>query len=134
MKKIRLAEKVRKRKLLFLCYAFDRKDKLFVENLKNIEVKVMEKTEIYNNLFLKTGIFPEKTFEVKAAARLRFKQLVDMSFRRDNAKKYFLSGLLVFFCSLIVTRSIFYVLMSSLMFFFALLSLSKKERPREFFD
>ncbi len=134
IKKIPLAIELKKKELLFLCYAFDPKEKMFVENLSGINVKIVEKNEIYNKLFVLSNTFPKKIFESKSLGKLKFKQILKMSFRKDKAKGYFLSGLLVFFCSLIVTSNIFYVLMSSLMFCFALFSLSKKEEVTNFFD
>jgi len=134
IKKISNAKKLEKKELLFLCFSFDAKDKMFVENLSGIIVKVVEKNEIFNKLFVPSNIFPEKIFETKSLGKLKFRQIVKMSFRKDKAKKYFLSGLLVFFCSLIVQNNIFYVLMSSIMFCFALFSLTKKEEVTNFFD
>lgn len=134
IKKIPLALELKKKELLFLCYSFDPKEKMFVENLSGISVKVVEKDEIYNKLFVLSNIFPQKIFETKSLGKLKFKQIMKMSFRKNKAKGYFLSGLLVFFCSLIVTNNIFYVLMSSIMFCFAIFSLTKKEEATNFFD
>jgi hypothetical protein len=134
LKKILIATKLGQKKIMFLCYSFDAKDKIFVENLKDFEVKVVQKDEIYEKLFVPSQIFPKKSVEVKAGGKIKFKQLVKMSFGREKAKKYFLSGLLVFFCSLIVKNNLFYVFMSSIMFCFALFSLSKKEEATNFFD
>lgn len=134
IKKIPIAMSLKKKELLLLCYGFDTKDRIFVENLKGINVKIVEKNEIFNLLFIPSNIFPEKIFETKSNAKLKFKQILKMSFKKDKAKKYFLSGILVFFCSLIVKNNIFYVLMSSIMFCFALISLTKKEEVTNFFD
>lgn len=134
IKKIPFAKNIGKKELLFLCYSFDPKDKMFVENLGSPNIKIVEKDEIYTNLFSPSKIFPEKIFETKSLGKLKFKQLLKMSFRKDKTKKYFLSGMLVFFCSLIVQNNIFYVLMSSVMFCFALFSLTKKEEVTNFFD
>lgn len=134
---IKLFSKIKilgKKTLIFLCYTFDAKDKIFAQNLEGISVKIVEKKDIYESLFVPSNTFPEKLFEMKKNAKLKFKQVMQMSFSRDKAKKYFLSGLLVFFCSLIVRRSIFYVLMSSVMFCFAIVSLTKKEEVITFFD
>lgn len=120
--------------LIILCCQCPSKDKLFYENLKDIKIKIFEKDEICSNFFSKSNIYPEKKFEPKNIEKIRFKNLVKISLDRNKSKNYFISGLLIFFCSLIVRYNIYYVIISSLMFFLSIISRqNKKEASKDFF-
>ena len=114
------------KKLSILCYSMNKQDKIFFENLTDIEAKILEKEEVYTKFLIK---LPKKEnyFNVKSTGKIKFKQFISLSIDRRKAKGYFLSGLLIFFCSLIVKYNIYYVIMSSILFLLALLSFRKNE-------
>lgn len=128
LKSIYLAKKSHIFDLIILCINCNEKDKLFYENLKDIDVKVYTIDKIYSEIFVKLQKFPQKTFEVKSPKKLKFKEFLRVSLDRKKAKKYFLSGLIVFFCSLITRYNIFYIVTSSLLFFMSLMCLTNKEK------
>lgn len=127
LKKISFSKKNNTNIVLFLCYSSNSKEKIFLEQICDIEVKIYEKKEIFNNLFRKSQIYPKFNITIKENKKIKFKQLFEISFNKSRAKGYFLSGIFIFFCSFIVRYNIYYVFMSSLLFFFTLLSLLKKE-------
>ncbi len=115
-------------KLIILCYEVNKQDKIFFENLKDINVSIYEKEDVYTKFLIKKPSF-ENYFEVKSGSKIKFKQLLTLSIDKSKAKGYFFSGLLIFFCSLIVRYNIYYVIMSSIMFLLALLCVRHKENP-----
>lgn len=134
LKHIHYAIKQGIKKLGILCYSLPSQDKLFFENLKNIQIKIYEKTDIYTQFLSKYGFFPEKVLEIKSTQKLKIKQIINISLDRKKSKAYFFSGILIFFCSLIVRYNIYYVIMSSILFFMAILCRRQKEEiPTNFF-
>ena len=134
LKLILFAIKNKIEKLSILCCGCSSKDKLFFENIKEIKVKVFEKNQICSLFFEKSQIFPKKLFEVKNIEKIKFKSLIKISLDRKKSKSYFISGLLIFLCSLIVRYNIYYVIMSSIMFFLSIMcKQNKKEATNDLF-
>lgn len=130
LKIVRFAKEQNIKKVAIYCIDCDKKIKMFLENIKDIEVAVCDK----NCLVYKTkkaGLAPPNIFEQKPKNKIKFKEFLSISLSRQKAKGYFLSGVLIFFCSLIVRRNIYYVLMSSLLFLLSILSLRQKQAPIE---
>ena len=130
LKHIHYAIKQGINKLGILCYNISPQDKLFFENLSNIQIKIYEKIDIYACFLSRYGIFPKKILEIKSTQKLKFKQIINISLDRKKSKAYFLSGVLIFFCSLIVRYNIYYVIMSSILFFMAILCRRQKEETQ----
>lgn len=125
LKIVRLAKEKGISKLAIFCVNYTPKTKMFLENLEGIEVQICDKS----CLSLKTkkaGLTPPNVLREKTPHKLKFKEFISISLAREKAKKYFFSGLLIFFCSLIVKNSIYYVLMSSFLFLLSILSLRQK--------
>ncbi len=128
LKIIRFAKEQNIKQVAIYCIEYDKKIKLFLENIKDIEVAICDKNCLAHKA-QKAGLTPPNIFEQKSKNKIKFKEFLSISLSREKAKSYFLSGILIFFCSLIVRRNIYYVLMSSLLFLLAILSLRKKTSP-----
>ncbi len=122
--------------IIFLCVKCDLKLKMLLEKLKNQNVKVYQKNDIYFNFLKPNNYYPAIMFEYKQSNKLKFRELINISFNKKRAKGYFLSGILIFFCSFIVRHNFYYVFMSSLLFLFTLFCLTKKEvsTQKDFFS
>lgn len=131
LKKISISKKNNTNTILFLCYASNNKEKTLLQQITNVKIKIYEKKDIFVNIFKKFEIYPEINFTIKENKKIKFKQLLEISFNKTRTKSYFLSGLFIFFCSFIVKYNIYYVFMSSLLFFFSLLSFIKKDNATE---
>lgn len=128
LKIVRFAKERKITKLAIFCANVDPTSKNYLENLKDIEVVICDK----NYLALKAkkmGLSTPNIFQEKPHSKLKLKEILSLSITREKAKKYFLSGLLVFFCSFFVRYNIYYILMSSLLFLLAILSIKQKNQP-----
>lgn len=123
------------KKLYILCYNCDSKTKILLNSFKDIEIKVLDKKLIYLEILKKTNLYPKIKFEYKNSKKLKFKQIIDISFNKSRAKGYFLSGILTFFCSFIVKYNFYYVFMSSILFLFTIFCFIKKQETinKDFF-
>lgn len=118
-------------KVSFLCANCDYKDKSFLERLKGKQVKVYEKNEVFLNFLKPYGCYPKINFEYKENSRLKFKELISISFNRKRTKGYLLSGIFIFFCSFIVKYNFYYVFVSSFLFLFSVLCFMNKRSGLE---
>lgn len=126
LKQIRIAIENKINKITFFCFEIDDKTKIFLKQIKNIEIEILDKNNIYTNFFVLYQYYPEIIFETKAQKKLKFKQILNLSFCKSRSKNYFLSGLFILFCSMFVRLSFYYVFLSSLLFLFAIISLTRK--------
>ena len=126
LKQIRIALDKDVKKIIFVCFSIDEKTKILLKEIKNIEVEIIDKNDIYTKFFLSYQTYPEIIFETKTQKKLKFKQILNLSFCKSRSKKYFLSGLFILFCSFFVRINFYYVFFSSLLFTFALISLTRK--------
>ncbi len=114
-------------KLAIFCACTNKNTKIYLENLENIEVAICDKNCLAFKA-KKMGLSPPNILQEKPHNKLKLKEILSLSITREKAKKYFLSGLLVFFCSLFVRYNIYYLVMSSLLFLLAILSIKQKNQ------
>lgn len=126
VKQIRLAIANNLTKITFFCFEIDDKTKIFLQQINNIEVEIINKNNIYSNFFIIYQTYPQIIFETKTQKKLKFKQIINLSFCKSRSKNYFLSGLFILFCSFFVRLNFYYVFFSSLLFTFSLISLTRK--------
>ncbi len=114
--------------ILILCSICQKKDKILLEQISEMNIKIYQKKEIYLNLFKPSNTYPNIKFNFKESKKIKIYELLEISFNKSKAKGYFLSGIFIFFCSFIMKYNIYYVLMSSILFTFALISYIKKDK------
>jgi len=113
-------------KITILCNQIDLRDKIFFENLKDYKISILTKEQVYLQFIKSSEIYPSIIFEPNKKRHIQFKELLFISFNKENTKKYFFSGLIIFLCSFFVRFNIYYVFMSSLLFLFALICKKKQ--------
>ncbi len=111
--------------LIILCQTCQKEDLTLLQSIKNVKIEVYVFSKAYE-YFCKYSTPPEIELVSVSQNKIRFKELAKEAIDPPKAKKYFLSGLLIFFCSLVVRYNFYYVLMSSVMFFLSILCLAKK--------
>ena len=114
-------QKLNINKVTILCYSIDKNDKIFFENLENINIKIKEKSEVYQDYLCKNREKSE-IFKLKKQSKIKLKQLWAIIINEQKSRGYFLSGLVIFFCSLFMRYNIYYVIMSSILFTLSLIS------------
>lgn len=126
LKHIKYAIQLNLKKIIILCSNIKEQTKLSLLSISNIEVEIIDKNNIYQKFFLLHQQYPKIIFEYKQQKKIKFKQLLSISFSRARSKNYFLSGLFILFYSFFVRLNFYYVFLSTLLFLFALISLTKK--------
>lgn len=118
------------KKLIVLCNYCPKEDLKMLQSIQNVSVCVVSGTTAYQ-YFCSHATPPQKVLTCSNVNKIRFRDLANEAIKKSKAKRYFLSGLLIFFCSLVVRYNIYYVFVSSLLFFLSLLCLTKKGSPQE---
>ena len=113
------------RHIRLLCISCKTADKIKLESIENITVEIVEKEEVYLEYFDGKNYLPKQNISFKKQNKIKLRQLKEMSLTREKSKKYFLYGLMIFFCSLIVRYNFYYVFMSSILFLLSILSRKK---------
>lgn len=131
LKQIALLKNLNCNNIILLCKNIDLKTKFKLENLSNVNVEIYNSFDIANNIFKKYGKYPKINYTQKPKIKINLKLLYVSGFKKTNAKKFFLSGLFLFFCSFVIRNNIYYVLFSSILFFLSFLCLMNNKKSVE---
>lgn len=122
LKIVRSAIKDRLKKIIIFCYDCKEIDEAKLVGIQNITVEVYKKDRVFDALFENENVKIEDEIKFSNAKKMKIKDYFSHALTKDKSKKYFFSGLLIFFASLIVRYNIYYIIMSSLLFILSLLS------------
>ncbi|MCL2229075.1 MAG: hypothetical protein FWC00_04585 [Firmicutes bacterium] len=87
------------------------------------QVVLMDGTDVYKQLLEPAQIFPDFTVHYKTRQRLQLNELKRVMFMRTKSKSYIFLGVIILATSFIVRFNIYYIIIASVLFLFALLSL-----------
>ena len=76
--------------------------------LENTNIKIVNKTTLYNEYFLKNNIFPNTKIIKSNHLKFSIKNLIKNLFLPHKSKQYFFCGLVLIFSSLILPYHIYY--------------------------
>lgn len=81
--------------------------------LKNLEVKIVTKNELYNKYFLPSNTFPDCSNLDTKIERKKFGEIMKNFLIPQKAKSYFLCGLILIFSSIILPYQTYYLIFGS---------------------
>jgi len=91
------------------------------------EIVLLDAAAVYEQILSPADTFPEVTVELKAREKLTWRELRQMVFRRTKVRPYIIIGIVILLTSFIVSFSIYYIAMATLLFSFALISLFSRD-------
>jgi len=98
------------------------------EDLANIfskRIELWDEKQVYSKLLKPTGTYPQLIKIEQTKVKRDYRKII---FARQKAKPYFFSGLVILFASFFVRFNIYYVIISSLLFFTSMYCLLYKKR------
>ena len=113
-------------KLVIICNEYDKTLNTFIANF-NIETIILDKYEVYQNLYKEYQFFPKITIEYKKEAKKTFKDFLAYSFNKSRSKGYIISSVILFISSFFVKINLYYCIFSSILLIFALISYSNSK-------
>lgn len=124
-------------KLIVLCNGYD-KDLEMERNNIPFEVIFLSKEEIYFQLLKKYEFYPQILLKKQKNNKKTYKYILFSVFNKKNTRRYFISGTCLFLASFFSPLKFYYVLVSSLLIVFAIVSYfnfsSLKANNFELFD
>ncbi len=94
--------------------------------LKNLQVKIIGRKELYDEFFLASSIFPNNENLNTKKAKTTFKIFFKNLFTPQKTKSYFLCGLVLTFSSIILPFHTYYLIFGSLFLIFSLVCKMRK--------
>ena len=86
-------------------------------------VKLLDARVVLEKLLAPTETYPDITVELKTKKRLTWEYIKTATFARTKIKTYIILGLIILATSFIVRFNIYYIIIATLLFSFALISL-----------
>lgn len=90
-------------------------------------VRLMTAEDVYTQILSPSQVFPEIAVQFKSKKRLTFEQLKKMMFSRAKVRPYITIGIVILLTSLIVRFNFYYIIIATILFSFALISLFKPQ-------
>lgn len=114
--------------LHIFCIEYDKNLISFVESIKDINIKLYDKSMTYINLFQKYKVFPKSTLCIDTSKKYTFKLLLNIAFAPNKAKSYLFCSLIFLICSLFIRYNLYYLIMSSLLLIFCFICIFNKSK------
>jgi len=95
---------------------------VFFEKL-DLDVVILSRDKLWEEIIFPSKYFPEIKIEQKKSMRTSLKALASQVFARRKVRGYIMVGVVIMLTSLIVRPTLFYVIMGTMVFSFALISL-----------
>ena len=107
-------------KLIILCTSYDISIQNELDNLK-IKTILLNSKETYFELLKKYEFYPKISIKSKPKEKFSFKQILLIAFNTKKTKGYVTSALFVIFASIFVPYKIYYLIVATILLFFAIL-------------
>ncbi len=89
--------------------------------LKNLDVEIITKKELYENYFTLFNTFPDCSNLNTKTDRKKFKEIAKNFFIQNKAKSYFLCGLILIFSSIILPYHTYYLIFGTVFLIFSII-------------
>ena len=107
---------------------------LFTRTL-NLNIVLLNGEQVYNQILNPKQIYPKTIIEPNKKAKVTMRELREMMFARNKTKPYIITAMIILVTSFIVSFSIYYIIVATLIFGMSLAShLSPFGRQKNLFD
>ena len=91
------------------------------------EIVLLDAQSVYEQILVPAETFPEVTVELKGRQKLTWQELRQIMFQRAKVRPYIIIGIVILLTSFIVSFSIYYIVVATIVFSFALISLFARD-------
>lgn len=123
---VKKSEKLNINKILVFASFFNKDCFSFIKNIQNFKIKLVDYENFYLNFMKKENIFPTITIKYEEKNRYTFKELISIAFNKKKTKGYIITGLIFLISSIFLRYNIYYIIFTTVMFIFALISYFNK--------
>lgn len=114
-------------KLILCAPNFDQSCNNFYNQKNNMRIFLINEIDIFNYVLKPINYKSNLLFKPEIKRKQHFKQLISIAFNNKRTKGYFFSAFILFLCSLVFRYNIYYIVLSSILFIFALISKFNKK-------
>jgi len=123
---IKKAEQLNCDKLYFFGNKFSDECYKIVKNFKTIKIKLVNFNDFYLDFIKKQNIKPNFNIKYEEKSSYNIKELLNIAFNKNKTKNYVFTGIIFLIGSIFLRYNIYYLVFTTLMFIFALLSYFNK--------
>ena len=91
------------------------------------EIVLLDAAAVYEQILSPADTFPEVTVELKTRQKMTWQELRQIVFQRAKVRPYIIIGVVILLTSFIVNFSIYYIVVATIVFSFALISLFARD-------
>lgn len=118
---IKLSKKDNPNKIVIVCNEYEKSLSTFIKN-QNIEIVLLDKYEVYKNLYQEYEFYPKIITKSKKEIKKTMRDFLSFAFNKSRTKSYIISSLLLFLSSFWIGMNLYYNIVSSILLIFALIS------------
>lgn len=100
----------------------------FSKSINDVNIKILSKKQTFYSYIQRYAIYPKILVAQKTSKKESFFKLIKLSFNRERTKHFVFSGIIMLIFSLFFKYNLYYVIVSSLLFIFAIISYFLKNK------
>lgn len=131
---IKKSEKLNIKKIMIFASNFNKDCFVFIKNIKEFKIKLINFDEFYINYIKKENIIPENKIIYEEKTRYSFIELLSIAFNRKKTKTYVVTGIIFLISSIFLRYNIYYIVFTTIMFLFAMFSYFNKTYNKKIID
>lgn len=116
------AKKLNLKKITILSISATPSAHKLTKSIKDIEIKIYEKHKTFYKYIQRYAIYPEILVAQKTSKKDSFLAIIKLGFRKERTKHFVLSGIIMLILSLFFKYNLYYTIVSSILFLFAIIS------------
>ena len=113
-------------KLIIICGEFEDSCKKY-SNLLPFEVVLLDKYSSYTRLYQEYDFYPEISQSPSINTHNHFREILSFAFNKSRATGYVFAGTVIFLSSFLVKFNLYYQIIASLLYVFAIISLTNNK-------
>lgn len=123
---IKRCKKEKCERVIIFTNNYTKEIKNFVNNIRTIDIKLINFDVFYTDYILKEKIYPHFETIYEEKKQYKFKELLSIAFKKEKTKNYLLTGIMFLVISIFTRYNIYYIIFTTIMFAFAIFSYFNK--------
>lgn len=100
----------------------------FAKSIKNFDIEILTKSETFYAYIQRYAIYPEILVAQKTSKKESFFNIIKFCFKKEKAKSYVFSGIVLLILSFFFRYNLYYVIVSSLLFLCSIICFFQKQK------
>ncbi len=115
-----LAKQLQLSKVIITCKQACDECTQIAQSVRDVQFTIFDEAQTFKLLLQPHNTYPNFSIELKNVEKLKYSEIKKIAFSKAKTKGYFFSGITLLFASLFTRYNLYYVIMASILFAFAL--------------